>query len=69
LIVHEDHKFMGLGAEVAAEINEQCFDYLDGPVTRHGGKDVHIPYSQILEDSVLPQIDDIEKSIEKALNY
>jgi len=69
LVVHEDHKFMGLGAEISAELNEKCFDHLDAPVRRYGGKSVHIPYSLELENAVLPQIDSIEESIEDTLQY
>jgi pyruvate/2-oxoglutarate/acetoin dehydrogenase E1 component len=49
LIVHEDNKFMGLGAEIAAEINNNCFVFLDAPIMRHAGLNVHIPYNNILE--------------------
>jgi len=69
LVIHEDHRFMGLGGEIAAEINEKCFDSLDAPVYRHAGKNVHIPYSQLLEDNVLPQIETIENVIEQSLQY
>jgi 2-oxoisovalerate dehydrogenase E1 component len=69
LIIHEDHKFMGLGAELSAEISNKCFDYLDAPIQRHAGLNVHIPYNAVLEDLALPQISSIEKSIETILLY
>lgn len=69
LIVHEDHKFMGFGAELSAEISNKCFDCLDAPVYRHTGLNVHIPYNATLEDMALPQISSIEKSIETILLY
>jgi len=69
LIIHEDNKFMGLGAELSAEITHKCFKYLDSPVYRHAGLNIHIPYSSVLEDMALPQISSIEKSIETILLY
>ena len=45
LIVYEDNRFGGYGAEIAAIIAEEAFDYLDGPVTRIAGPDVPgVPY-------------------------
>jgi 2-oxoisovalerate dehydrogenase E1 component beta subunit len=51
LIVYEDNKFGGYGAEVAAIVAEEAFDYLDGPVTRIAGPEVPgVPYNHALED-------------------
>ena len=51
LIVHEDNKALGIGAEVAAIISEEAFEYLDGPVTRLAGPEVPaMPFSPPLED-------------------
>ena len=51
LIVYEDNRFGGYGAEVAAIVAEEAFDYLDGPVTRLAGPDVPgVPYNHVLED-------------------
>jgi len=69
LIVHEDSKFMGLGAEIVAQISNNCYEYLDAPVERCAAKDSHIPFSNILEDEVLPQTKDIELSILKLLSF
>jgi len=55
LVLHEDSRFMGFGAELAAEIGERCFDALDGPVRRVAGKDAPVPYNWELEEEVLPQ--------------
>jgi 2-oxoisovalerate dehydrogenase E1 component beta subunit len=52
LVVYEDNKFGGYGAEIAAIVAEEVFDYLDGPVTRVAGPDVPgVPYNpdKILE--------------------
>ncbi|MEI7745336.1 MAG: alpha-ketoacid dehydrogenase subunit beta [Chloroflexota bacterium] len=51
LVVYEDNKFGGYGAEIAAIVGEEAFDYLDGPVTRLAGPDVPgVPYNHVLED-------------------
>ena len=51
LIAYEDNRFGGYGAEVAAIVAEEAFDYLDGPVTRIAGPDVPgVPYNHALED-------------------
>jgi 2-oxoisovalerate dehydrogenase E1 component beta subunit len=51
LIVYEDNRFGGYGAEVAAIVAEEAFDYLDGPVTRIAGPEVPgVPYNHVLED-------------------
>jgi 2-oxoisovalerate dehydrogenase E1 component beta subunit len=51
LVVYEDNKFGGYGAEIAAIVAEEAFDYLDGPVTRVAGPDVPgFPSSHVLED-------------------
>jgi len=68
LIVHEACLTSGFGAEIAARIGEELFDYLDAPVVRVGAKDVPIPFSPVLENFVLPQTDDIIKGIKRVLN-
>jgi acetoin:2,6-dichlorophenolindophenol oxidoreductase subunit beta len=54
VIAHEAHRRLGLGAEIAALVQEQAFDYLDGPILRVAALDVPIPASKPLEDAVLP---------------
>ncbi len=54
VIAHEAHRRLGLGAEIAALVQEQVFDYLDGPILRVAALDVPIPASKPLEDVVLP---------------
>ena len=51
--------FAGIGAEIAMQVMEQAFDWLDAPITRVTGKDVPMPYAANLEALALPQIDDI----------
>jgi 2-oxoisovalerate dehydrogenase E1 component beta subunit len=70
LIVYEDNLTGGFGAEVAATIAQDGFDYLDGPVTRVASPDVPIsPYSGILEEYVLPNPEKIAEAIRKLAAY
>ncbi|MBK7630109.1 MAG: dehydrogenase E1 component subunit alpha/beta [Ignavibacteriales bacterium] len=69
IIIHEDTMFGGFGAEIAARIADNCFQYLDAPVKRIAAKDAHIPYAPILENAVLPSRDDIYKGIKDLLKY
>jgi 2-oxoisovalerate dehydrogenase E1 component beta subunit len=62
LIVHEDTRTGGLAGEITARINEQAFEWLDGPVMRVTAHDVPLPYAPTLEDFVLPQTEDIVKA-------
>ena len=55
----EGFPFAGLGSEIAMQVIEQAFDWLDAPIARVTGKDVPMPYAANLEKLALPQIDDI----------
>jgi pyruvate/2-oxoglutarate/acetoin dehydrogenase E1 component len=68
LIVHEACLTGGFGGEIAARIGQELFDYLDAPVTRVGAKDVPIPFSPVMENFVLPQVNDIIEGVKKVLN-
>jgi pyruvate dehydrogenase E1 component beta subunit len=57
--VEEGWPFAGIGAELAAVMMEECFDWLDAPVRRVSGKDVPLPYAANLEQLAVPQVDDI----------
>ena len=54
LIVHAANRFMGAGAEVAAFMAEEAFEYLDAPVQRIGGLDTPVPFSPPLEQAYRP---------------
>ena len=58
----------GFGAELAARIGEELFDYLDSPVSRIGARDVPIPFSPVLEKFVLPQASDVVAGARRILN-
>jgi pyruvate dehydrogenase E1 component beta subunit len=57
--VEEGWPFAGIGAEIAAAMMEECFDWLDAPVKRVAGKDVPLPYAANLEQLAVPQVEDI----------
>jgi pyruvate dehydrogenase E1 component beta subunit len=57
--VEEGWPFAGIGAEIAAIVMEECFDWLDAPLRRVAGKDVPLPYASNLERLALPQVEDI----------
>jgi pyruvate/2-oxoglutarate/acetoin dehydrogenase E1 component len=54
IVVHEAVRFGGLGAEIAAQIQEEAFDYLDGPVARIGAPFSPVPFSPVLEQHYIP---------------
>ncbi len=55
----EGFPFAGVGAEIAYQVMEQAFDWLDAPIARVTGKDVPMPYAENLEKLALPQVEDI----------
>jgi pyruvate dehydrogenase E1 component beta subunit len=57
--VEEGWPFSGIGAEIAAVVMEECFDWLDAPLKRVTSKDVPLPYAANLERLALPQVEDI----------
>src|SRR5690349_24899420 len=70
VIVYEDNRFGGYGAEVAAIVAEEAFDYLDGPVTRIAGPDVPgVPYNHVLEEWFMVSPEKIAAGIRKLAAY
>jgi 2-oxoisovalerate dehydrogenase E1 component len=67
IVFYEDTKFMGFGAEIAAQIAEFAFEYLDAPIKRVGGVHVHIPFH--LESTALPQDSWILNAAEELLAF
>jgi len=66
--VEEGWKQSGIGAEIAARVTEEAFDYLDAPVTRVSGKDVPMPYAANLEKLALPSVAEVVEAA-KAVCY
>ncbi len=69
MIAHEETKTSGFAGEIAARINEECFESLDAPILRVAAKDVHVAYCPQQEEYILPQVDDVEIELRKLLNY
>ena len=69
LVVHEDVKTLGLGAELSAVLMEERFDHLDAPVLRVTYPDTHCPFSQILEQANLPNADKITDALRRLAAY
>jgi pyruvate/2-oxoglutarate/acetoin dehydrogenase E1 component len=69
LVVHEDVKTLGLGAELSAVIMEERFNTLDAPVMRVTYPDTHAPFSHVLEAANLPNTDKIADALRKLAAY
>jgi 2-oxoisovalerate dehydrogenase E1 component len=63
IVAHEDHISFGYGAEIAARIADELFEYLDGPVKRVASMDTFVAYEPGLEDVILPQVEDLAAAI------
>ena len=69
LVVHEESKAWGYGAEIASRISEELFEWLDAPVRRVASLDTFVAYHPTLEDTTLPQVDDVKKAVSSILDY
>jgi len=63
IVAHEDSLSWGYGAEIAARISNELFEYLDAPVRRVAALDTFVAYAPQLEDAILPQSGDVLKAI------
>lgn len=69
VIVHEQTKTGGVGAEISALINEYCFEYLDGPIIRVAAPDTPVPFSAPMEETFIPKANDIISAVERLMRY
>lgn len=69
LIVHEDNKTAGFGAEIASVLTSEVFEYLDAPIERLTMPDIPVPYNVSLMESVLPNVEKIKIEADKLLRY
>jgi len=65
VIAEEGWRSYGVGAEIAARIQEEAFDYLDAPIKRVAQKEVPLPYNARLEQMALPQVEDIVQAVKE----
>jgi 2-oxoisovalerate dehydrogenase E1 component beta subunit len=69
LVLHEDTRTGGFGAEIAATIAEEVFEDLDAPVKRIGAPDCPVPFSPTLEKAFIPQVDDVAAALHDLAAY
>ena len=69
LVVHEDKVFSGFGAEVAATITSDAFEFLDAPVKRVGATYTPVGFNRILERAILPNVEKIKAAAQELLEY
>jgi 2-oxoisovalerate dehydrogenase E1 component len=69
IVAHEDPLSFGFGAEIAARIANELFEYLDAPVKRVAALDTFVAYAPQLEDAILPQASDVAKAISEIKAY
>ena len=69
MIVHEDVKTLGIGAEISAVVVEERFTVLDAPVMRVTYPDTHPPFSQVLEHYNLPNAEKIADGLRRLVSY
>ena len=67
VVVHQAVQFMGFGAEVAAQLQEKAFDYLDGPILRVAAPNVPPPAAPVLEKAFMPDEKDIIEAVKKLM--
>jgi 2-oxoisovalerate dehydrogenase E1 component beta subunit len=69
LVLHEDTRTGGFGAEIVATIAEEAFEKLDAPVVRLTAPDTPVPFSPPLEKAFIPQVDDVVKGLKELAEY
>lgn len=67
VVVEEGHRSYGIGAEIVARLQEECFDYLDAPIKRVAQLEVPLPYSRHLEQSALINVERVVKAVKEVL--
>jgi 2-oxoisovalerate dehydrogenase E1 component len=69
IVAHEDTRSFGYGAEIAARVSDELFEYLDAPVRRVAALDTFVAYAPQVEDAILPQSEDVYRAITELYAY
>ena len=69
LVLHEDTRTGGFGAEIAATIAEEAFEHLDAPVMRLAAPDTPVPFSPALEKAFIPQVEEVAGALRELAAY
>ncbi|HKI47130.1 MAG TPA: transketolase C-terminal domain-containing protein, partial [Balneolales bacterium] len=69
IVLYEDLEFIGFGAEIASQIADKAFEYLDAPVMRVAAKYTPIPFAAQMENFILPSDEDVEKAVDRLIHY
>ena len=69
IVVHEDKVFSGFGGEIASQISNSCFEYLDAPVVRVGQKYIPVPFNKKLEAAMQPNPEKVLAAILETAHY
>jgi 2-oxoisovalerate dehydrogenase E1 component beta subunit len=69
LVLHEDTRTGGFGAEIVATIAEEAFEHLDGPISRVTAPDTPVPFSPPLEKAFIPQVEDVVAGLKELAEY
>jgi 2-oxoisovalerate dehydrogenase E1 component beta subunit len=69
LVLHEDTRTGGFGAEIAASVAEEAFEHLDAPVRRLAAPDSPVPFSPPLEKAFIPQVANVVTALTELAEY
>jgi 2-oxoisovalerate dehydrogenase E1 component beta subunit len=69
LVLHEDTRTGGFGAEIAATVAEEAFEHLDAPIARLAAPDTPVPFSPPLERRYIPQVDDVVHAVRRLAGF
>ena len=69
LVAYEDTLSWGYGAEIAARIADDLFEHLDAPVRRVAAEDTFVAYQPILENAILPQMEDVYRAMKELTEF
>jgi 2-oxoisovalerate dehydrogenase E1 component beta subunit len=69
LVLHEDTRTSGFGAEIASQVAEEAFEQLDAPVRRLAAPDTPVPFAPALEKAFIPQVEDVVSALRELAEY